>query len=117
MINLIPQFLEALRFEIFEDSDLTKFLLERATKDRRFATTLYWELSHRVTSQLPPYSTRCGYILSIIEKLKIPNFREETACQQKFMQILEDLSQEAKNPHLQNQNDIVCFENIFRKLY
>uniref|UniRef100_A0AC34GT29 Phosphatidylinositol-4-phosphate 3-kinase n=1 Tax=Panagrolaimus sp. ES5 TaxID=591445 RepID=A0AC34GT29_9BILA len=97
LISLISQFLEALRFEIYEDSDLSKFLLERATKDRRFATTLYWELNHRVMSQVPPYSTRCGYLLSVIERLKIPNFREEIACQQKFMQLLDGLSDTAKN--------------------
>lgn len=42
MTSCISQFVEALQFEIYEDSDLAKFLLERCVQDRAFAFEFYW---------------------------------------------------------------------------
>uniref|UniRef100_A0A915D232 Uncharacterized protein n=1 Tax=Ditylenchus dipsaci TaxID=166011 RepID=A0A915D232_9BILA len=52
---LLTQFVEALRYETFENSALAVFLLEQSTRDRRFAFELYWQLQHRIhdTRNLP----------------------------------------------------------------
>lgn len=42
LLNFIPQLLEALRFEHYEDSATAKFLLSQSTKNRSFAFELYW---------------------------------------------------------------------------
>lgn len=42
LLNFIPQLLEALRYEQYEDSAIAKFLLLQATNNRSFAFELYW---------------------------------------------------------------------------
>jgi phosphatidylinositol-4-phosphate 3-kinase len=42
LLNFLPQLLEALRFEHYEDSATAKFLLLQSTKNRSFAFELYW---------------------------------------------------------------------------
>ena len=73
------------------------FLLERSTKDRRFATILYWELNHRVINEMPPYSTRCHHLLNLLKSLEIPNFLEEISSQRHFLSLLDGVCHSAKN--------------------
>jgi phosphatidylinositol-4-phosphate 3-kinase len=42
LLNFIPQLLEALRYEQYENSATAEFLLLQATKNRSFAFEFYW---------------------------------------------------------------------------
>lgn len=42
LFSFLPQFVEALRYESYENSAFALFLLEQSTKDRRFAMEFYW---------------------------------------------------------------------------
>uniref|UniRef100_A0A7E4W115 Phosphatidylinositol-4-phosphate 3-kinase n=1 Tax=Panagrellus redivivus TaxID=6233 RepID=A0A7E4W115_PANRE len=84
IMSLQAQLVEALRFEVFEDSDLAEFLLEQSTKDRRFAIGLYWVLENRALNEPAPYSTRCRLLVDVLLDLKIPNFLIDISCQKNF---------------------------------
>uniref|UniRef100_A0AC34QE78 Phosphatidylinositol 3-kinase n=1 Tax=Panagrolaimus sp. JU765 TaxID=591449 RepID=A0AC34QE78_9BILA len=96
LISLLPQLIESLRFEQFEDSALARFLLEHCTKDRRFATILFWELDHRVMNEESTYSSRCHLLRELIIKLNIPNFAEDISCQKVFLKQLDQICESAK---------------------
>ncbi|VDK58696.1 unnamed protein product [Anisakis simplex] len=48
IFNFLPQLVEALRFETFENSSLAAYLLHLCAQDRRFAFEIYWQLQQRV---------------------------------------------------------------------
>lgn len=48
LFNFLPELVEALRFESFENSTLASYLMSLSAGDRRFAFELYWQLQQRV---------------------------------------------------------------------
>lgn len=46
LLAYIPQLVEALRFEAYENSALSRYLLQQSTRHRSFAFELYWRDSH-----------------------------------------------------------------------
>ena len=119
MINLLPQLIESLRFELFEDSSLANFLLRRCTQDRRFATILFWELDHRAMNEDPSYSARCHLLRNLIFDLQIPNLAEEISCQKDFLSKLDKVyaaAKEVSSIQIANQTVQRMLEEINDKL-
>uniref|UniRef100_A0A915MYB8 Phosphatidylinositol-4-phosphate 3-kinase n=1 Tax=Meloidogyne javanica TaxID=6303 RepID=A0A915MYB8_MELJA len=93
IFNLITQFVEALRFETFEDSALALFLLEHSTKDRRFALELFWQLQTRIQDvKSPSFASRCKLLQKMLLDLGIPSLEDEIAFQQQFLDKIDKIS-------------------------
>ncbi len=58
LLNYLPQLVEALRFELFEDSALASCLLHLSVMNRRLAFELYWQLQQRKSIETA-FGTRC----------------------------------------------------------
>jgi phosphatidylinositol-4-phosphate 3-kinase len=102
LFNLITQFVEALRYETFENSALAAFLLEKSTKDRRFAFELFWQLQHRIhqedgaTTKSPAFAARCHLLQQMLLELGIPSFENEIAFQLLFLERLDKIATSVK---------------------
>ncbi|KAI6235075.1 Phosphatidylinositol-4-phosphate 3-kinase [Aphelenchoides besseyi] len=84
--NHVPELIEALRFELYENSALAKFLLCQCTKERTFAFDVYWQLNQKICEEKnPDYLLRCESLRDEVLKLDICGFRNEIAYQHKFM--------------------------------
>lgn len=98
LFNFIAQFVEALRYETFENSALAFFLLQHCTKDRGFAFELFWQLQQRVyAAKSPTFSARCQLLQQQLLELNIPGFENEIAFQQLFLDRLDRISTSVKS--------------------
>ncbi|XP_024085910.1 phosphatidylinositol 4-phosphate 3-kinase C2 domain-containing subunit alpha isoform X2 [Cimex lectularius] len=53
MVDYFPQIVQALKYENYEASELSKFLLERSLSSPRVAHHLYWLLVHELPGETP----------------------------------------------------------------
>lgn len=96
--QFIVQFVEALRYEIYEQSELALFLLQQSTKNRRFAFELYWQLNQRTVGNTNiAYSVRCRLLISLLLELGIPGFQDEINHQHRFLDQLTCIANDVKN--------------------
>uniref|UniRef100_F1KQX4 Phosphatidylinositol-4-phosphate 3-kinase C2 domain-containing subunit alpha n=2 Tax=Ascaris TaxID=6251 RepID=F1KQX4_ASCSU len=61
LFSFLPQLVEALRFEMFENSSLAAYLLHLSAEDRRFAFEIYWQLQQRIDHCIDhTFAARCA---------------------------------------------------------
>ncbi|KAI1732417.1 phosphatidylinositol 3- and 4-kinase domain-containing protein [Ditylenchus destructor] len=98
LFNLLTQLVEALRYEMHENSALAVFLLERSLKDRRFAVELYWQLQQRIHDGPinASYSARCQLLQKLLLELNIRGFSDEIAAQHNLLDRLDGISKAVK---------------------
>ncbi|CAD5221905.1 unnamed protein product [Bursaphelenchus xylophilus] len=97
IFGFTPQFVEALRFETYEDSELAKFLLERCVLDRTFAFEFYWQLQQRIdTVTNYGFKARCQLLQGKLCSLGIPEFAEDIKQQNIFLKMIEKLNEHIK---------------------
>ncbi|XP_075694338.1 phosphatidylinositol 4-phosphate 3-kinase C2 domain-containing subunit alpha isoform X2 [Rhinoderma darwinii] len=86
LVDLLPQFVQAIKSEIYLDSSLVRFLLSRALGNIRVAHDLYWLLKDSLHD--PRFGSRyeqiIGALLSVIGKC----LRQELEKQTRFTQLL-----------------------------
>ncbi|CAJ0948939.1 unnamed protein product, partial [Mesorhabditis belari] len=105
LFNFLPQLVELLRFELYEDSALADFLLQLSYKDRRFAFELYWQLQQRVdhclandfSADVACYVRRC----QLLQEELLTNKEAKLLChniclQHKLVNSLDELQRELK---------------------
>jgi hypothetical protein len=92
LYNILPQLVEALRFEIDDYSPLAILLLRTATRDRRFACELFWQLNERCC--LPhnnlPFGYRYRLIIGELMLLMGVAFRADIDAQQHLVAKLDE---------------------------
>ncbi|KAK6109822.1 Phosphatidylinositol 3- and 4-kinase family protein [Brugia pahangi] len=97
LFNFLPELVEALRFETFEDSSLAVYLLTLCAGDRRFAFELYWQLQQRIDQcQERSYSNRCSLLQQQILRLLDDEFGIDIENQHRLLQALNVASCEMK---------------------
>ncbi|XP_069594558.1 phosphatidylinositol 4-phosphate 3-kinase C2 domain-containing subunit alpha isoform X1 [Ranitomeya imitator] len=86
LVDLLPQFVQAIKFEIHLDSDLVRFLLRRALGSVRVAHHLYWLLKDALNDPHhgPRYEHILGALLSVVGK----GLRQELEKQTRLTQLL-----------------------------
>ncbi|XP_073515143.1 phosphatidylinositol 4-phosphate 3-kinase C2 domain-containing subunit alpha isoform X2 [Phyllobates terribilis] len=86
LVDLLPQFVQAVKSEIHLDSDLVRFLLRRALSNVRVAHHLYWLLKDALNDPHfgPRYEQILGALLSIVGK----GLRQELEKQTRLTQLL-----------------------------
>lgn len=95
LFNFLPQLVEALRYEPYENSPLAVLILELASRERRFAMEIYWLLHLRATTDVsknPSYAARCALMKKAVLELGIPHLREELAHQHYLLEWLDKLA-------------------------
>ncbi|CAD5215934.1 unnamed protein product [Bursaphelenchus okinawaensis] len=98
IFGFTPQFVEALRFETYEDSELAKFLLERCVLDKTFAFEFYWQLQQRIDAVSNyGFRARCRVLQEKLCALGIPGFSENVKQQHLFLKMIEKINQHIKN--------------------
>ncbi|VDK86356.1 unnamed protein product [Litomosoides sigmodontis] len=98
LFNFLPELVEALRFETFEDSSLAVYLLSLCAGDRRFAFELYWQLQQRIDqSQERSYSNRCSLLQQQLLNLLDEEFGIDIENQHQLLQALNVISCEIKD--------------------
>ncbi|XP_040266447.1 phosphatidylinositol 4-phosphate 3-kinase C2 domain-containing subunit alpha [Bufo bufo] len=86
LVDLLPQFVQAIKSEIYLDNSLVRFLLSRALGNVRVAHYLYWLLKDSLNDPHfgPRYELVLGALLSICGK----SLRQELEKQTRFTQLL-----------------------------
>ncbi|OZC04855.1 hypothetical protein X798_08177 [Onchocerca flexuosa] len=98
LFNFLPELVEALRFETFEDSSLAVYLLTLCAGDRRFAFELYWQLQQRIDQcEEKSYSNRCRLLQQQVLKLLDEEFGIDIENQHRLLQALNAVSCEVKD--------------------
>ncbi|XP_026562292.1 phosphatidylinositol 4-phosphate 3-kinase C2 domain-containing subunit alpha isoform X1 [Pseudonaja textilis] len=94
LADLLPQFVQALKYETYLDNSLVRFLLARALGNIRIAHYLYWLLKDTLhdTKHGIRYEHILGAFLSICGK----NLREELERQSRLVQILGMVAEKVK---------------------
>ncbi|KAF8355640.1 piki-1 [Pristionchus pacificus] len=65
VFSFLPQLVEALRFELHEDSALARFLVDLTYRDGKYAFEIYWQLQQRIDhfgSTNFEYAHRCSLL-------------------------------------------------------
>jgi phosphatidylinositol-4-phosphate 3-kinase len=108
LLNFVPQLLEALRYEQYENSATAKFLLLQATKNRSFAFELYWQLNQRlVVSDDLRFKLRYKLLQDQLLKLNISGFNNDLSYQHVFLEKLDNVAKKARA--FNDYNLMVCF--------
>ncbi|KAG9463955.1 hypothetical protein GDO78_020733, partial [Eleutherodactylus coqui] len=86
LVDLLPQFVQAIKSEIYLNSPLVRLLLSRALGNVRVAHYLYWLLKDSLSDPYfgPRYQQILGALLSISSK----GLRQELEKQTRFTQLL-----------------------------
>ncbi|GMT35407.1 hypothetical protein PFISCL1PPCAC_26704, partial [Pristionchus fissidentatus] len=80
IFSYLPQLVEALRFEVHEDSELARFLIALSYRDGKYAFEIYWQLQQRIdhfASTNFEYAHRC----SLLQKEILDGHRGELGQQ------------------------------------
>ncbi|CAJ0567384.1 unnamed protein product, partial [Mesorhabditis spiculigera] len=105
LFNFMPQLVEVLRFELYEDSSLAELLLELSYKDLRFAYELYWQLQQRVdhcpandfSANTACYVRRCQMLQKeLLSRKESALLTHSIYLQHKLLNTLDDLQRELK---------------------
>lgn len=86
LTDLLPQFVQALKYEIYLDSSLVHFLLSRALGNVRIAHSLYWLLKDALHDA--HFGTRYEHVLGALLSVGGERLREELLKQTKLVQLL-----------------------------
>nr|XP_056707123.1 phosphatidylinositol 4-phosphate 3-kinase C2 domain-containing subunit alpha [Euleptes europaea] len=94
LVDLLPQFVQALKYETYLDSALVRFLLARALGNIRVAHYLYWLLKD--TLHDVRYGVRYEHILGVFLSICGRRLREELEKQTRLVQILGMVAEKVK---------------------
>ncbi|KAM4617398.1 phosphatidylinositol 4-phosphate 3-kinase C2 domain-containing subunit alpha [Discoglossus pictus] len=86
LTDILPQFVQALKYEIYLDSALVRFLLSRSLGNIRIAHYLYWLLKDSLND--PYFGTRYEHILGALLSVSGKALREELEKQTRLTQLL-----------------------------
>uniref|UniRef100_A0A2K5RYW5 Phosphatidylinositol 4-phosphate 3-kinase C2 domain-containing subunit alpha n=1 Tax=Cebus imitator TaxID=2715852 RepID=A0A2K5RYW5_CEBIM len=86
LTDLLPQFVQALKYEIYLNSSLVHFLLSRALGNIQIAHNLYWLLKDALHDV--HFSTRYEHVLGALLSVGGKRLREELLKQTKLVQLL-----------------------------
>ncbi|XP_001510027.3 phosphatidylinositol 4-phosphate 3-kinase C2 domain-containing subunit alpha [Ornithorhynchus anatinus] len=86
LADFLPQFVQALKYEIYLDSALVRFLLARALGNIRIAHYLYWLLKDALHDA--QFGVRYEHILGAFLSVGGRGLREELAKQTRLVQLL-----------------------------
>ncbi|XP_053305716.1 phosphatidylinositol 4-phosphate 3-kinase C2 domain-containing subunit alpha [Spea bombifrons] len=86
LVDFLPQFVQALKYEIYLDNALVRFLLSRALGSIRVAHYLYWLLKDSLND--PYFGTRYEQVLGALLSLVGKGLRGELEKQTRLAQVL-----------------------------
>uniref|UniRef100_A0A8I3WY81 Phosphatidylinositol 4-phosphate 3-kinase C2 domain-containing subunit alpha n=2 Tax=Callithrix jacchus TaxID=9483 RepID=A0A8I3WY81_CALJA len=86
LTDLLPQFVQALKYEIYLNSSLVHFLLSRALGNIQIAHNLYWLLKDALHDV--HFSTRYEHVLGALLSVGGKRLRKELLKQAKLVQLL-----------------------------
>uniref|UniRef100_A0A8D0CEN7 Phosphatidylinositol 4-phosphate 3-kinase C2 domain-containing subunit alpha n=1 Tax=Salvator merianae TaxID=96440 RepID=A0A8D0CEN7_SALMN len=94
LVDFLPQFVQALKHEIYLDNSLVRFLLARALGNIRVAHYLYWLLKDTLYDV--KHGVRYEHILGAFLSVCGKKLREELEKQSRFVQILGMVAEKVK---------------------
>ncbi|CAI5454702.1 unnamed protein product [Caenorhabditis angaria] len=101
LYNTIAQFIEALRFELYEQSSLADFILELSTVGLDFTYELYWQFQQRVdhcSIDDFPYAFRCQNLQQkIIDEHNNSELRRDVKLQHELLSELDSIQDDLRS--------------------
>nr|XP_037855573.1 phosphatidylinositol 4-phosphate 3-kinase C2 domain-containing subunit alpha isoform X2 [Chlorocebus sabaeus] len=94
LTDLLPQFVQALKYEIYLNSPLVQFLLSRALGNIQIAHNLYWLLKDALHDV--QFSTRYEHVLGALLSVGGKRLREELLKQTKLVQLLGGVAEKVR---------------------
>nr|XP_054517180.1 phosphatidylinositol 4-phosphate 3-kinase C2 domain-containing subunit alpha isoform X2 [Pan troglodytes] len=94
LTDLLPQFVQALKYEIYLNSSLVQFLLSRALGNIQIAHNLYWLLKDALHDV--QFSTRYEHVLGALLSVGGKRLREELLKQTKLVQLLGGVAEKVR---------------------
>ncbi|XP_036181441.1 phosphatidylinositol 4-phosphate 3-kinase C2 domain-containing subunit alpha isoform X2 [Myotis myotis] len=94
LTDLLPQFVQALKYEIYLNSSLVRFLLSRALGNIQIAHNLYWLLKDALHDA--QFGTRYEHVLGALLSVGGKGLREELLKQTKLVQLLGGVAEKVK---------------------
>ncbi|ELW70763.1 Phosphatidylinositol-4-phosphate 3-kinase C2 domain-containing subunit alpha [Tupaia chinensis] len=94
LTDLLPQFVQALKYEIYLNSSLVRFLLSRALGNIQIAHTLYWLLKDALHDA--QFGTRYEHVLGALLSVGGKGLREELLKQTKLVQLLGGVAEKVR---------------------
>ncbi|CAA93489.1 Phosphatidylinositol 3-kinase piki-1 [Caenorhabditis elegans] len=101
LYHTIPQFIEALRFELYEKSALADFILELSFVSLDFTFEIYWQLQQRVDHCAVddlPYAIRCQNLQQkMIDEHENPNLKTDIKLQHELLNELDSIQDDLRS--------------------
>ncbi|XP_016080648.1 PREDICTED: phosphatidylinositol 4-phosphate 3-kinase C2 domain-containing subunit alpha isoform X2 [Miniopterus natalensis] len=94
LTDLLPQFVQALKYEIYLNSSLVRFLLSRALGNIQIAHNLYWLLKDALHDA--QFGARYEHVLGALLSVGGKGLREELLKQTKLVQLLGGVAEKVK---------------------
>ncbi|XP_049636939.1 phosphatidylinositol 4-phosphate 3-kinase C2 domain-containing subunit alpha [Suncus etruscus] len=94
LTDLLPQFVQALKYEIYLNSSLVRFLLSRALGNIRIAHNLYWLLKDALHDA--HFGARYEHVLGALLSVGGKGLREELLKQTKLVQLLGGVAEKVR---------------------
>nr|APD32935.1 Pik3c2a [Castor fiber] len=94
LTDLLPQFVQALKYEIYLNSSLVRFLLSRALGSIQIAHSLYWLLKDALHDT--QFGSRYEHVLGALLSVGGKGFREELSKQTKLVQLLGGVAEKVR---------------------
>ncbi|XP_053418307.1 phosphatidylinositol 4-phosphate 3-kinase C2 domain-containing subunit alpha isoform X1 [Nycticebus coucang] len=94
LTDLLPQFVQALKYEIYLNSSLVHFLLSRALGNIQIAHNLYWLLKDALHDA--QFGTRYEHVLGALLSVGGKGLREELLKQTKLVQLLGGVAEKVR---------------------
>ncbi|XP_029412140.1 phosphatidylinositol 4-phosphate 3-kinase C2 domain-containing subunit alpha [Nannospalax galili] len=94
LTDLLPQFVQALKYEIYLNSSLVHFLLSRALGNIQIAHSLYWLLKDALHDT--QFGSRYEHVLGALLSVGGKGLREELSKQMKLVQLLGGVAEKVR---------------------
>lgn len=94
LTDLLPQFVQALKYEIYLNSSLVRFLLSRALGNIQIAHSLYWLLKDALHDTR--FGSRYEHVLGALLSVGGKGLREELSKQMKLVQLLGGVAEKVR---------------------
>ncbi|XP_029812515.1 phosphatidylinositol 4-phosphate 3-kinase C2 domain-containing subunit alpha isoform X2 [Suricata suricatta] len=94
LTDLLPQFVQALKYEIYLNSSLVHFLLSRALGNIQIAHNLYWLLKDALHDA--QFGARYEHVLGALLSIGGKGLREELLKQTKLVQLLGGVAEKVR---------------------
>ncbi|XP_032737019.1 phosphatidylinositol 4-phosphate 3-kinase C2 domain-containing subunit alpha isoform X1 [Lontra canadensis] len=94
LTDLLPQFVQALKYEIYLNSSLVRFLLSRALGNIHIAHNLYWLLKDALHDA--QFGARYEHVLGALLSVGGKGLREELLKQTKLVQLLGGVAEKVR---------------------